>query len=69
MSNIQCPPASAKLSKPNARWRDGFSLVPSIRVGFADKRKVGWIIKVKSKNQGYEWGNAKICALFVGKAD
>jgi hypothetical protein len=40
-------PASAKLSnpKPNARWRDGFSLVPSIRVGFADKRKVGALVQ------------------------
>ena len=24
-------------TKPNARWRDGFSLVPSIPVGCADK--------------------------------
>jgi hypothetical protein len=31
-------PAGAKLPnpKPNARWRDGFSLVPSIPVGCAD---------------------------------
>jgi hypothetical protein len=41
------PPASAKLPnpKPNARWRDGFSLVPSISVGCADKRKVGALVQ------------------------
>jgi hypothetical protein len=40
-------PASAKLPnpKPNARWRNGFSLVPGIPVGFADKRKVGALIQ------------------------
>jgi hypothetical protein len=37
-------PASAKLPnpKPNARWRDGFSLVPSIPVGCADN--AGWAL-------------------------
>jgi hypothetical protein len=43
--NARSPPASAKLPKPNARWRDGFSLVPSIPVGFADKRKVGALVQ------------------------
>jgi hypothetical protein len=34
-------PAGAKLPnpKPNARWRDGFSLVPSIPVGCADNAR------------------------------
>jgi hypothetical protein len=40
-----CAPASAKLPKPNAGWRDGFSLVPSIPVGSADKRKVGALVQ------------------------
>jgi hypothetical protein len=31
--------------QPNARWRNGFSLVPGIPVGFADKRKVGALIR------------------------
>jgi hypothetical protein len=37
-------PAGAKLPnpKPNARWRDGFSLVPSIPVGCADN--AGWAL-------------------------
>ncbi len=41
------PPASAKLpnTKPNARWREGFSLVPSISVGCADKRKAGKLVQ------------------------
>jgi hypothetical protein len=48
--SIYCPfkqLASAKLPNPtpNARWRDGFSLVPSIPVGFADKRKVGALVQ------------------------
>jgi hypothetical protein len=35
-------PASAKLTniKPNARWRAGFSRVPSIPAGCTIKRKV-----------------------------
>ena len=39
--------ASAKLPnpKPNECWRDGFSLVPSIPVGCADKRKLGTLVQ------------------------
>jgi hypothetical protein len=40
-------PACANLPnpKPNARWRDGLSLVPSISAGCADKRRVGALVQ------------------------
>ena len=36
---------SSHNTKPNARWRAGFSLVPSIPAGCAGKRKVNALVQ------------------------